>query len=457
MFSTAPRPLVEPLERPARRGLRVARDWLRRPRLAQFGWVALGGAAYHLLWLAVIVLGCWWTLRIAWPFTIDDAGISYAYAKHIALGQGPVAAPGGPRVEGYSNPLWVLLLVPLQWLGLDLPEFAKVLATLAFAGSLVVGRRYLATLDRQRFWAWGATDALFALGLGLCVEFMVWVPAGLENALFGLALLLLADLDARESSAPSRAGWSGLAACALCLTRPEGVLYAAPLLLIKPALAFRDRAFARQVRSFLLCWLVPWFSYQVLHYAVFHVWVANTYFAKPGSQTLGKGLHYLWTSLDESGLRMVVPLAALGVIGQLRQKLVLLWQCVAGVLFALYAGGDWMPYGRFVALFAPSLLLLAACGVRNLVRGAHRVARGRVPQEIWALLMSVPLLAAWRSWQEPSAVKLAKRPWCHFCERVADMSRLRKIGQAAGLPSVSVLTQDFGGPAWVSDEHFYPI
>src|SRR3990170_4955426 len=44
---------------------------------------------------------------------VDDAGISFAYASNLANGYGLVAQPGLVPVEGYSNPLWVLVLVPL--------------------------------------------------------------------------------------------------------------------------------------------------------------------------------------------------------------------------------------------------------------------------------------------------------------------------------------------------------
>ena len=43
---------------------------------------------------------------------IDDAGISFAYSRSFANGDGLVAQPGAERVEGYSNFLWVLVLTP---------------------------------------------------------------------------------------------------------------------------------------------------------------------------------------------------------------------------------------------------------------------------------------------------------------------------------------------------------
>ena len=41
---------------------------------------------------------------------IDDAGISFAYARNLANGAGFVSQPGRVPVEGFSNPLWTLLL-----------------------------------------------------------------------------------------------------------------------------------------------------------------------------------------------------------------------------------------------------------------------------------------------------------------------------------------------------------
>jgi hypothetical protein len=44
---------------------------------------------------------------------VDDAGISFAYARNLADGNGLVAQPGSAPVEGYSNFAWVVLLAPL--------------------------------------------------------------------------------------------------------------------------------------------------------------------------------------------------------------------------------------------------------------------------------------------------------------------------------------------------------
>src|SRR5215831_18915345 len=56
-----------------------------------------------------------WLLR---DWLIDDAGISFAYARNLAAGHGLVAQPGSTPVEGFSNPLWTLLVAGIFKLGL---------------------------------------------------------------------------------------------------------------------------------------------------------------------------------------------------------------------------------------------------------------------------------------------------------------------------------------------------
>ncbi|MGH3992012.1 MAG: hypothetical protein ACRDSN_06050, partial [Pseudonocardiaceae bacterium] len=75
---------------------------------------------------------------------VDDAAITFAYARSVANGEGPVLQPGADPVEGYSNPAWLALLVAGRWLGLfdrgtwlgvpDYVAFPKLLALVCVAG-----------------------------------------------------------------------------------------------------------------------------------------------------------------------------------------------------------------------------------------------------------------------------------------------------------------------------------
>jgi hypothetical protein len=427
------------------------------PGAARASWRRRGGALYRLLLLSLVVGAVVWGLRSVWAFTIDDAGISYAYARHIADGHGPVAAVGGPRIEGYSNPLWVFMLVPVHWLGLPVPVFAKAFGAGLFAAALLAGMSFMLRVKRRTWRSFGAAEACFAIVCALCLEVAVWVPAGLENALFGALLLGMIALDARESEDPTAFGSSGLCAFGLAITRPEAALYVAALLLVKAGAALRKREPIRQVVTALSAFAIPFVLYHVGHFLVFGELLPNTYRAKPGGSGWLRGLQYLTSTARESGLIYAVPLALVGLYGRLRLRLLIGWAWLAGTFFLLYAGGDWMPHGRFLSLFAPVVVVLAALGLSRLAQVLARLSRGRLPRE--AVILGLASLAslAWSSYQLPRLAALRRQGWCHFCERVADTDRIKGLASRAGLASHSLVTHDFGGPSWLSDDGFYPI
>jgi hypothetical protein len=419
-------------------------------------------SSYPWLLLMLVLGACAWSLNAVWSFTIDDAGISYAYAKHLAEGLGPVAVVGGPRIEGYSNPLWVFLLVPVHWLGLSIPTAAKGLGALFFGIALAAGAGFLRLGDRPGPGepggrSFGAVEAAFVVTTAWCLEFVVWVPAGLENALFSALLLSMIVLDAREATHPKAFASSGLCAFALSITRPEGVLYAAPLLAIKLTRAVQKREPMRQaVTAALLC-LGPLLAYHGWHIITFGELVPNTYYAKPGGTEWQRGFDYLSTTALESGLVYVLPLALVGLFAELRLGLLPAAVSSMGVAFVLYSGGDWMPHGRFLSLFAPAPLLLAALGLSRLARLAAELARERLPREVAAIGLATAAVVGWGLFQVPRLRALRQRGWCHFCEQVANTQRVQSLSRRAGLPSYSLVTQDFGGPSWLSDDSFYPI
>jgi hypothetical protein len=51
----------------------------------------------------------------------DDAMISMRYARNLAGGDGLAWNPGGPRVEGFTNPGWVAVMAVVHLLPLPAP------------------------------------------------------------------------------------------------------------------------------------------------------------------------------------------------------------------------------------------------------------------------------------------------------------------------------------------------
>ena len=81
-------------------------------------------------WLTLALLGtlalAFWHARV-YQFLTDDAYISFRYADNFARGDGLVFNPGGERVEGYTNFLWVLLLAGGRLAGIPPESAAPVL------------------------------------------------------------------------------------------------------------------------------------------------------------------------------------------------------------------------------------------------------------------------------------------------------------------------------------------
>ncbi len=197
-------------------------------RRARFTPIVSVSAGTALIGLHASLYGHW---------LIDDAAITFAYARSFAEGLGPVVQPGAPPVEGYSNPTWLLLLVLGKFVGLfdngsvfgipDYVLFPKALALLCCAGILTVS--YLAA--RKVFTRPWVVPLVVGGVLAAIPSFVIWSFSGLENSLYGLViaaqavLLFCAVLDDRLLTGKVAVAAGGLAALA-ALTRPEGLIYA---------------------------------------------------------------------------------------------------------------------------------------------------------------------------------------------------------------------------------------
>ena len=87
-----------------------------------------------LLLPLVLLTVCMWRVR---AFTVDDAYISFRYARNLANGLGLVFN-AGERIEGYTNFLFTCLLGLAIKLGLDPDRTSKILGGAAALGSVAL-------------------------------------------------------------------------------------------------------------------------------------------------------------------------------------------------------------------------------------------------------------------------------------------------------------------------------
>ena len=296
--------------------------------------------------------------RHHWQQICDDAFIPFRYANNLAAGLGPVWNRG-ERVEGYSSPLWLGLLVLGRLAGAGLPSFAGVLGIAFSALCLVLVQRFALALAQSRVVAAAACAAA-----SLVYPLYFWAPAGLETTLFAA----LVTFAAWSLVVPSAWRWS-LAAALLGVARPEGPLLACALAVL--ARLAHGRSVARP--SAVALALSPTLAWFVFRRAYYGDWLPNTYYAKatgPLLIRLESGLLYAVWALA----LLVATVLAIWLAGiadrKIRCALAFLTVALATVVVA---GGDWMWHGRMLLPVLPALLALAAAGIARAPRNRRVV------------------------------------------------------------------------------------
>jgi len=304
------------------------------------------------------------------PESVDDAYITLRYARHLAAGDGLLFNTAGVRVEGFSNFAWVVLLATLQKLAIP--------PVLAMKGlSIAAGLWTLLMIFRAGRSLFGADPpALLACALfGASSFHALWATDGLETmffaALIATAVYLLVRMIPAGSVRPFtwRDGVGpGIVLVLLCLTRPEGVLYAMllSLCLVAGPVSSRKPALLMLVMIF-----VTVLALTLFRLSYFGHLLPNTAASKlhPGFLMSRQGIKYLLLYARDTGI-LFAALALVGAIAAAvrRQALPLVVTIGAGVFFIILAGGDFMWGYRFVAHVAAPLALLAVIGLEVVQR-----------------------------------------------------------------------------------------
>lgn len=322
---------------------------------------------------------------------VDDAHIFFVYGRNLAAGHGLVYSPGFERVEGFSSPLWMLVVAAAMLLTAH-PEALLLLVSLVLVAAALVALWGL--VDRH-----GHPSAAVALLLGWVFSapgFVVWTTLTLMDTALWTAVLLAGAVAALSPSSPR-----ALAAVtvALLTARPEGMLWA-PLLIAIAALRASGRpgppAVWRSVRLPLFAYLAAMTALFGFRLAYFGYPLPNTYYAKVSpdvAYNLREGGAYLGAFVRDNPPVMVALLAALvGLVAN-----------VPWVVRAVrQADADSPTPARFL-WFASSAIVLAGLAVPVWTGGDH-FQLYRFFQPIWPLCV-LPVLcllqesfAPWRKY-----------------------------------------------------------
>ena len=308
-------------------------------------------------------------LRTAWLG--DDAFITLRTIDNFHHGFG-LRWNIDERVQGYTHPLWMLLLLVTTAITreqIDTTIILSVVVSLT-AGAVLVTR-----------FARSSANIVWMVAL-LCLSrsFQSYSTSGLENPLTHLLLALYLWIYLREPASRRRLVYlSSLAGLAM-LNRMDSILLFGPAL-VASALELRRAGETALLRT-LVCGFIPMVLWELFSLFYYGVPFPNTAYAKlslgvPPLLLARQGLFYF------ENLAVWDPLTALTLALALATSIrrPKSWPIAAGIalylLYVLRIGGDFMAGRFFAAPFVASVVLLGELDLT--------VTTGR-------LLFSLPLL-----------------------------------------------------------------
>jgi hypothetical protein len=404
-------------------------------------------------------------------WVVDDAGITFAYARSFAQGYGLVSQPGMAPVEGYSNFAWLMLLSPLFLLnGLDPAIVSKVISFLLIVGTFTVIFQMLKPLS-GRHWVAFAAFILTALN----TSFVVWTISGLENPLylFLVSVMLWWSMRILEGEIGVRRGlWMGILAALIAMTRPDGLAYVLTLpaiLIPAPATTWKRKGITLLTYGAAFVGLYGLFIGFRLAY--FGVPMPNTYYMKGGPElqdvidllTVQPQIITNAQKLLESFVgRFNDMLPLVLVAGTLYLLIARQWSGRAWAILVfllcslsvyLLLPPDWMGEYRFATVFFFLSYLYSALIIEAIVN--------RLPSRIdtlVAIVLTAIAVTATFSLYAPRSEAFRQHPTVPFQNvRVRDADRFNWYKQTLGLETASVLMPDVGAMLYYSDLTVYDL
>ena len=361
------------------------------------------------------------------PRTIDDAFITFRYARNLLAGSGFVYNPG-EAVLGTTTPLYTLLMAGLgaPWAAagasVPFPELALAVNALADAATCLLliwlGRRAGAR------WAGWVAAAVWAVA-PFSVTFAI---GGLETSLY----VLLLTGTAAAALAQRRVTAALLGALAL-LTRPDALILLGPLVLERAYAAFwavprEEQRGATRPRQKLRWAEAAAFGAPVLAWGIFATLTfgsplpnsilakAVAYHLQPADALIRLIQHYATPFLEQNLLGAPVAIAigivlypTLCLIGSLQAfkaaPCLLPWMLYPWLYLATFALPNPLIFRWYLTPPLPAYFLLILMGLERLLAQVLRLNRapaGRSPRRryaVLAVLLLFPLIFTLSDWR----------------------------------------------------------
>jgi arabinofuranosyltransferase len=337
-----------------------------------------------VLTIIVVVNAAGYYARIYHYNVIDDAYISFQYAKNWVLGNGLVFNVG-ERVEGYTNFLWVVVLAPLyaatSALGVDFTRAAIILNMLIACIDLVLVFAVCRRLP-------GASWLAVSVALVLCAldnAYQGYALSGLEIHL--VILLTLTSVLIWQVKPRRWPLWLGLALALGVMTRPDAALFPAAFALAVGAGAllparFREerprRWWVTRLALALGAAAVLYGAYFAWRYSYYGALLPNTFYVKvtENLNAVARGWIYANGFFVD---RYYLPLAALFAARWVAAPVVrwLLLYLVLHTAYVVVVGGDFYSGHRFFVVLLPVYYLLIGLTAGRMVEAVARTSTWR--------------------------------------------------------------------------------
>ena len=309
----------------------------------------------------------------------DDAMISMRYARNLAHGYGLVWNPGGERVEGYTNPLWVFYMALIHLLPIPASKtslFVQITAAIFLIVNLVFVRKIaLAVSDGSEPVALGAVVLT-----GAYLPINNWSLQGMEVSVLVMIVTICLWLAMESLLDKAFRLLLYLLLTVSTFIRPDMVVPFAALILF---LAIYDLANRRAHLIWGSVLLTSSWTVQTL----FRLWyfgdsVPNTYYLKltgyPAALRIFHGAFVLAQFMWNANLLLfAIPFALL--LLKDRRVLLLLWALTVQMLYSVYVGGDaweyWGGSNRYICIAMPGFFILLSYGLFRITQSVLSAVR----------------------------------------------------------------------------------
>jgi hypothetical protein len=323
---------------------------------------------------------------------VDDAMVSMRYAFNLAQGEGWRWNPGEAPVEGYTNPLWCLVMSAIHLLPVPLSKTSLIIQIVEEL--CLLANICLIYMIGKTCLSWGAGIAAAAL-TAFYFPLNNWALQGMEVGPIAVcvALTVLSFVRYRNAENPP---WSLFIPTAILMAlRPDGVVLHIVAVLLACSIwrsTWRQTLFLGFV--YLVAVSGSWSIFRRLYYGD---WFPNTYYLKmtgfPALLRMTRGafhaavfwghllfpviaLFVLWAARHRGRIPWKEVSQAFRCIG-LRNAIVLV---LVQTAYSVYVGGDaWERItgaNRFIAPVVP-LAFLSVVGIYRIIAQTPTIAQTR--------------------------------------------------------------------------------